>query len=425
MHAMNRRRFLLGSAGVAGAVWMATGCRGGGGEDDPTPRREPAWTFEALDGESGWRDPLVWQDVVVDVCDSGPADTASLYGLDRRTGALRWRFRCPEGASQPVVSDGIVLLGTGNDGEPGTWFGVDASDGTERWRLPGVAKRYDAPVVVDGVAYISSTVTDDTSALRAVGVVDGKLRWSIPMAHRSRTVVATPHVLCVVTGRDPGRLTGLDSATGRQLWTSDTPVAIAETALSADGAKVFARGPKGTVAAHSTTDGRRLWEAPCDSYDSTIFTVTPESLFSAIRTGVAAFDTETGAVRWTAATRYSAGTPAPAVAHGIVAVATGDLGEVDDDGDVTKPYGDIHAFDAATGTQRWAYDARTKPYVLAAGPTAVYAQHGQARFSAFDPATGIPRWHLKLPAKGFVGDRPAFADNMVYASGDNIYAVPA
>ncbi|MGR6999088.1 hypothetical protein ACU686_14640 [Yinghuangia aomiensis] len=98
----------------------------------------------------------------------------------------------------------------------------------------------------------------------------------------------------------------------RPLSTSDTPVAVAETALSADGAKVFARGPKATGAAHSTTDGRRLWEAPCNSYDSTIFTVTPESLFSAIRTGVTAFD-------------------------------------------------------AATGTQRWAYDARTKPYVLAAG----------------------------------------------------------
>jgi len=355
------------------------------------------------------------------------AEGAVVYSIHAPTGSMRWRFPCPAKVSEPVVVDGMVVVGTGMDDATGVWFGIDGATGVERWRLPGVAGRYGAPTVADGVVYAHGTVKERSSAVRAFAAADGRLRWSVPTAYQGAEVVAGGGVVYTVTGDVAG--TGIDAASGRAIWSARPEVeSFGHVALSPDLKTVYALGDGGRgVVAYSLADGTRKWGVPVETVSgSAEFVVDGDTLYLTALTGVTALDTATGALRWSAPTEHAPGVDACLVAHGLVVVSTGDVGEADDDGNVRKAFGDVHALDAATGSERWVFDAGTHvAESLAAGPDALYAAHRDAQLVAFAPASGAPLWQLDLPGDGFLMGPPVPAGEMLFAVGDNVYGITA
>lgn len=180
--------------------------------------------------------------------------------------------------------------------------------------------------------------------------------------------------------------------------------------------------------------------------------------------GLQAIDTTSGAVRWRAETDgFLIGFPA--VAKGVVYVGSG----TDLDGQ-----GTVQAFDAATGNQRWRFDAQRRlgdaspavvdgvVYVASGAISApavvddtVYVGGGHTTggsseasvLFALDAATGTERWRLTLEGTGYfavdaatgtqrwfvetgqldVGFTPAVADGIVYAGNRDgyLYAIDA
>lgn len=325
-----------------------------------------------------------------------------------------------------VVEDTIVV-GAGLDDASGIWFGIDAGTGAERWRLPGVAGRYGAPTVADGVVYAHGVVKERSTAVRAFAAADGRLRWSVPTAYHGAKVVAGAGMVYTVTGNVSG--TGLDAATGRAVWAATPEVeSFGHVALSPDLKTVYAMGDGGHgIVAYSLADGARRWAAPVETASgSAEFVVDDDALYLTAVAGVTALDAATGAVRWSARTEHPPGVTRCLSAHGMVVVATGDVGEADDDGDVRRPFGDVHALDVATGATRWTFDAGTKvSESLTFGPHAVYAAHRDAALVAFAPATGDLLWQLDLPGDGYLIGTPVYADDMLFAVGDKLYGIPA
>lgn len=118
--------------------------------------------------------------VVGDAAYIGSGDQ-SVYALDARTGALRWRFAAGDVVhATPAVVDGVVFVGS--------WdryvYAIDAATGRERWR------------------YTSGV---DTVIYNQVGIASS---------------AAVTSGMVFVGGRD-GRFHAMDAATGAPRWTHD------------------------------------------------------------------------------------------------------------------------------------------------------------------------------------------------------------
>ena len=73
------------------------------GRPDPVVWR----VFDKKAGVAGvWGTPALYQDIVIFDTDGG-----DVFGIDRATGTVRWRFRLPRTWSSPVVVDGVLILG--------------------------------------------------------------------------------------------------------------------------------------------------------------------------------------------------------------------------------------------------------------------------------------------------------------------------
>jgi outer membrane protein assembly factor BamB len=94
-----------------------------------------------------------------------------------------------------------------------------------------------------------------------------------------------------------------------------------------------------------------------------------------------------------------------------------------------NPVGAVHALDAATGVERWHFDAGSKvvAYSLAVVDGLVYAVLGNgaiASLEALDEATGAERWNADIDPGS--SDGPTVLDGVVYLStGGAVYAFDA
>jgi polyvinyl alcohol dehydrogenase (cytochrome) len=401
------------------------------------------------------------------------------YALDRRSGALRWRFQLD---AQPAVTPqpGVVPRDLTSDGglvtssawyEPGhgsrpamvlfgggfTLYALNAASGRLVWRH-AYTGRPDLPPdpARDGARIFSSPVVADGRVIVGVSV-DGQ------RGHRGYVVAAS-----LTTGKPTWvRETDVDP-TGRILNDGCGNVWSSGTLLPAQGLVVFdvadckfANPPplSETVIALRARDGRLAWRyrpARPDIQCDLDFGATPNAGVTA--GGVATFlgvggkdgtyysvDPRSGAQRWRTNVvfgGFSGGFIATAAYDGhqvYGSTALGDFGRFEGSGNVLCDAGNprdlpmqepsVHSFDAATGQVRWqASGAQSFAPTTVAGGLLFNGLALHTVVQVRDAATGRLLTELSLPAPCWsgiaaVGDAVVFGTGATeYGSPDGVYA---
>jgi outer membrane protein assembly factor BamB len=227
-----RLAWSLGSAGDAVYVGVSNRASPSVDVDDPYDR---VYAFDRQSGERLWHaslEPASEQEpwVVPEVVAAGDGlvvvatEYGTVLGLDAADGSERWRTTVDGSPRTPVVADDTVLQAT-SDG----LFALDAATGRARWRARGER----TPAVADGVVYCPAD-----GVLGAFDLADGERRWAaeIPDGIGRAPTVADGRVYLPAapvdglgevfafdadTGCRHGRFTGVDGPT--------TPAASGDT----------------------------------------------------------------------------------------------------------------------------------------------------------------------------------------------------
>lgn len=195
-----------------------------------------------------------------------------IYAVDATTGAQRWRFttrgerrftapgihgavprteRMPDPfdvfLSSPTVVDGVVYIGSGDQGI----YALDASSGALRWRFETGDVVHASPAVVDGVVYVGSWDRN----LYAIDAASGRERWrhttgGDTVIYNQVGLASSPAVvdgIVLVGGRD-GRFHAVDARTGAERWSHD----------NRGGWTIGSPAVRDGVVYFATSDGRRF-----------------------------------------------------------------------------------------------------------------------------------------------------------------------
>ena len=143
----------------------------------------------------------------------------NLYALDRRNGALRWKFGTGDVVhASPAYADGVLYFGSWDS----YFYAVDAKTGQEKWRFHGG----EDPVIHNQVGFQSSAAVADgivyvgcrDSNLYALDAATGKELWHVN--NGGSWVIASP---AVVDGRvifatsDSALFRIVDARTGKDI----------------------------------------------------------------------------------------------------------------------------------------------------------------------------------------------------------------
>lgn len=145
------------------------------------------------------------------------ATETGLKAFNRSSGAPAWSADVGERANAPVPGAGVLVASTWD----GSIFGVDERTGTLRWRLPLPGPAF-GPAASDGTMAVATWVADDHASAGAVAVdtATGEQRWAVPLPPGGVSAPAfggsTPPVVAVVAGDLAAH--GLDVASGAELW---------------------------------------------------------------------------------------------------------------------------------------------------------------------------------------------------------------
>ena len=140
--------------------------------------------------------------------------SGSLYCLEAREGAPRWRFRAQDAFLQsPVFAEGLVVAASVD----GRLYALDAGDGHLRWSFLGGTGGFSAaPVTSAGRIFVGTRAGE----FLAVALQTGKLLWRQPLAAPIRQTAAVADARVFVTSEDL-RTHCFEVSTGTELWTSD------------------------------------------------------------------------------------------------------------------------------------------------------------------------------------------------------------
>lgn len=343
-----------------------------------------------------------------------PTPTTGLWGtLPKPTPSL-----CTPGSNlTPLPSTLSTLYATTDPGpaSTGDLLALNAADGSQRWSYSfgGHASR----VLLDGASvyiyferYFSVPGGMVSSAhLVALGAADGALHWQADLAGHPETMLAAGGVLYLTT--TDGSASALDGATGTVIWT--TPLAAKDYVLSATlvDRTLYVVGhissTQGSfVAAVSASDGTVLWRVMSSAIAYVPPVVANGLVYAALTdTTLAAFDAETGTVRWQV---DLGGVPYTYSFHSLVASGTGLYVSTGAAQPTATPHA-RYAFNARTGALCWAslvegwyaYDAamldgRLMYYTAFCGDPNPPNTYSTGCVYAVDAHIGTPRWRFQL-----------------------------
>ncbi len=151
---------------------------------------------------------------------SGP-DHAVLRAIEVESGSVRWQRQVARGASAPVVTQGLVVLGAGDDNFRSQALAFDLSDGTpmSSASLPG---SFEAGIV-PGIAGGSVVLVDHFGTVSKVDARAGRVEWQTKLNEPvvfERPVVSEDLVVVTTYARE---IVWLDRHTGRIIrrWQPD------------------------------------------------------------------------------------------------------------------------------------------------------------------------------------------------------------
>lgn len=193
--------------------------------------------------------------------------------VELETGELVWRHKTGMAISAGTgVGEGLVLVGS-SDGE---LLALDSETGEQRWRTGISSEILSVPRVYDGVVIIQ-TVDGNISGLSAE---DGSTRWihdrSVPVLTLRGTSTPLVEEGVVLAGFANGKMTALETGTGRELWEAAVAIPSGRTELQRivdlDANPVVHQGVlyvtsfQGRLVAISLQNGRVLWNRDMSSY---------------------------------------------------------------------------------------------------------------------------------------------------------------
>ncbi|MEU9377051.1 PQQ-binding-like beta-propeller repeat protein [Streptomyces sp. NPDC048255] len=271
------------------------------------------------------------------------SDGPSLYALDASDGSERWRLSSDAWVYALRADRGTVISATRGGGVQG-W---ESSNGQKLWELTGAQTDFEtpeaAPVLHDGTVYVWQD-----ARLRALDARTGRESWSYPVGDAAscgnvpvRVTPAPDGNVYVCAGT---RVLSVDRASGRVRWHFEAPAVFLAAPAFAPGAAVTGGGVYladhlGTVYALDAATGKDRWRIATETRTSTDPVVVANgSVHLGSGSALYTLDAVTGTPKW----RFAAGgeiTGLPAVADGRVHFGSADHC--------------LYTLDAAGGQLRW------------------------------------------------------------------------
>ena len=240
-----------------------------------------------------------------------------IHAIDAARGNVCWSFAAAgPPLFDPVTFSGIVCCGVPL-GTATVLYGIDGSDGSERWSasLPGGLAG--APACRDGVLYAAEAGRGG-GALEAVRIATGEVLWkcALPRDPPATGVCLAGRVACF--GTAAGALAAVDTAARKLVWMARPGQESIGGTLSSEGEMIFAATREGSVYAFAAASGALRWRFAVRSPAPAGLCTYEGMLYVADGAGhVIALDVETGLERW----RYRTGHAppmAPRVAQGVL-----------------------------------------------------------------------------------------------------------
>jgi outer membrane protein assembly factor BamB len=123
----------------------------------------PGWRYRGIVRGVSASGDTVYANVEQYLAENGHLAVGHVFALDRRTGAILWKYTEGDGSdrrwflNEPVVAGRYILL---SDHERNVWVALDRMTGQLRWKTPGDQDRYfgalDAPKVSGDTVYAAS-----------------------------------------------------------------------------------------------------------------------------------------------------------------------------------------------------------------------------------------------------------------------------
>lgn len=234
-----------------------------------------------------------------------------LHAIDANDGSRIWTERLRPRDSRDRVARGGGVAVSGGRVFVSTGFGfvvaLNASDGSEIWRVQSDAPFQSAPTVAGGRVY---AITND-SELIAIDAGTGDVVWNYQAIAEPARILAAPSVAVegdtVVAPFASGEVVALLAANGRRLWSDSLSRTGRLTSLSAindiagrpviSNGVAYAASHSGILAAIDLRTGQRVWAKQFASTQTPW--VAGDVIYAVSVDGIlAAFDRATGNIYW-------------------------------------------------------------------------------------------------------------------------------
>jgi outer membrane protein assembly factor BamB len=343
------------------------------------------------------------------------AFSTHVYALDLANGDMRWRFPTQLDAPAPaqfyappgVTADTVIVGSYGTPGSPELLIGIDRASGAERWRIARATDDEANTFVIGGittrdqVAYVASTDHQLYTLDYATNVITGTQATAptlVPVFSEAQNALWAAPVLdggTIYQASLDHRLYAISGTTKR--WEFQAEGALAGSPALADGVLYFGDFSSKVYAVDAQT-GQARWSAPV-AVDNWVWgtpAVANGAVYVTTLGGkVYAFDAASGQPKWANPAQVGGpvrGSPALNGARDTLYVGAAD--------------GNLYALDAANGAQRWIGPTAPSAHIYAdahvVNESVIIAVNNApsdnpAIVYAFDAASGAVRWKFTPP----------------------------
>ncbi len=239
--------------------------------------------------------------------------TSALYGLRANDGAIMWSCSTTTyaGWDDAQIHNGVLYATAGTaptkDAPAPTHvhaiYAIRPQDGAQLWGFSFRAGSTSRLAFDGGLIFVSATSTDGASShsnLYAIHAATGALAWDASFGDTIGQPIIVSHRILVPAATTTGQaLLAIDESEGATDWSSALPEQGPPASWQLQGSDLYLSDGSALIAVDGASGAIRWTQQAVDSVTSPLFSAQRAILFSA-RMSVLAFDTKTGALRWSA-----------------------------------------------------------------------------------------------------------------------------